>query len=173
MQSFSKDEAAQWLEKLNISLSDTSWKQRYRDRLISFAIPADTGKRTALARLLAEVAANGSESLLWITGYGIWPSSEIMDLFDGYRKSIGESRSIHEAPFHIFSSQDLKQLECILAVTLYFLWDALVLNHLQGVLIEISHDEIIDISATDYDLLGGLRAQLARCGLEEISRTVR
>jgi hypothetical protein len=173
MRILSKIEAAEWLGKLDLNLSDNSWKQRYGDGLSSFAIPADTGKKTGLAKLLADVAANGSESLVWVTGYGIWPSSENMALFDGYRKSLGENRSIDEAPVHVFSSKELRELECILALALYFFWDALLLDHSQGVLIELSHDEIMDVRATDKDIFERLLANVTRYGLEQVSSRLR
>jgi hypothetical protein len=170
MKILSKIEGADWIGKLD---RDNSWKQKYGDVFSSFAIPADTGKKTGLAKLLADVAGGGSECLVWITGYGVWPSSENMALFDGYRKSLGENRSVDEAPVHVFSNKDLKELESITALALYFFWDALLLDQSQGILIEISHDEIMDVRATNKDLFERVEANLTRYGLEQVSRSVK
>lgn len=169
MQIFSKSEGTERLAKLDVKVSDISWKDKYGDSVMSFALPADTGKKTALAKLLADLVMTGSEVMVWITGYGIWPSSENMALFDGYRRSTGENRSIGEAPFHLFTHLEAKELECIVALSLYFFWDAFLLNHSAGVLIELSHDEIMDVRVRDRSLLEELRVRFAGFGLQQDS----
>src|ERR1700704_5502382 len=79
---------------------------------VSYLLPCDTGKKTAMGRTLVALLTSKSPGLFWITRTGIWPSSENIDLFDGYRKSLGENRSINLAPAHIFGESDLRQLEC-------------------------------------------------------------
>jgi hypothetical protein len=172
MQIFSKSEGTERLAKLDVKFSDISWKDRYGNGPMSFAIPADTGKKTALAKLLADLVTTDSEVILWITGYGIWPSSENMALFDGYRGSLGEKRSVGEAPVHLFVNSEAKKVECVLALALYFFWDAFLLNHSGGVLIELSHDEILDVRVRDKRLLEELRMRFDRFGLQQASNTV-
>src|SRR4051794_34007824 len=67
-----------------------------------FTTPKDSGEKTALARLLVEIFASlkSSELVLYISEWGIWESSENMEIFDSYRSAKGETRQIQEAPIH-------------------------------------------------------------------------
>ena len=92
-----------------------------------------------------------------------------MALFDGYRKSLGESRCIHAAPGHIFAESDLPQLECIIGLALYFYWDASLFDGLGTIVVRTSHDEWISIQAKDEAHLRTFRSNLDPLKLKEVS----
>lgn len=146
-----------------------SWDaiERMYPNSCAFVLPADTGRKTALARSLAGMN-DAAACLLWITATGVFPSCENMMLFDGYRRSLGEERLLHEAPGHVFGTHDVGELECVLGLTLYFFWDASLLHRGRGY-VRLSHDEVLTMNAKDDAVLQSWREQLLPFDLTELT----
>ena len=85
MRILSEVEGKSWLRAAHLDPDEHGWLKAIGDS-ISFLCPADTGRKTALSKLLAELVGTGSESAIWITAHGVFPSSENLNLFYGYRK---------------------------------------------------------------------------------------
>jgi hypothetical protein len=116
----------------------------------TYRIPSDCGRKTALARLITGVVRESSAStVVRITGYGIWSSSENPKLFEAVRRGWGERRPLRISPFHAFESGDSEQLECLLDLVLYFSWDALLVTCEPRTALWFSHDEMLDLHAGD------------------------
>jgi hypothetical protein len=116
-----------------------------------YRVPADSGKKTGLSSALLSFFEGDGESLLWITEFGIWPSCEDRVLFDGFRRSLGESRPIQEKPGHILERGDLKHAASLLGMVLYFVWGALLVSAEGDVMVEISHDEMFEVTVRGND----------------------
>jgi hypothetical protein len=43
----------------------------------AFALPADSGRKSALARLISALPGSVAPLVLWITGWGVWCSATI------------------------------------------------------------------------------------------------
>jgi hypothetical protein len=170
MKVISKPECDDWL-KANIG-SDFTVEGFEREYAYSadYLLPPDAGKKTALGRMLIGLLHVKSPGLFWITATGIWPSSENMALFEGYRQSFGESRPLHAAPGHVFSGSDLMRLECLFDLTLYFSWDSLLFEEPGGLALRTSHDEYISVHAKNRDRLSQIERTLADFGLEQLVR---
>jgi hypothetical protein len=106
---------------------------------------------------------------MWIGEIGIWPSSENLELFEGYRRSLGETRPLHEAPLHEFGTEDYAALECLLDLVLYFIWDASLIDVSNGTTFHISHDEWIAVLAETPEPLDRWSSAFADFGLKELS----
>ena len=135
------------------------WESAYR-------IPPDSGRKTALARLLANHLAGSTESMLWIHGYGIWPSSENPKLFVAVRRAFGENRPLASAPCHLYTEADRDYVECLVDLALYFVWDVMILQ--QDAVVCLSHDEVLQVSARETASHATLDELLAQFGLEPI-----
>lgn len=133
-----------------------------------YLLPSDCGKKTALGRTLVGLMRGKVNGLFWITAAGIWPSSENMALFDGYRQSLGERRPLDAAPGHAFNDSDLTQIECLLDLTLYFSWDSLLFEGPGGVAVRTSHDEFISVYSKNRDGLSQIERTLSEFGLEQV-----
>ena len=107
--------------------------------------------------------------LLWINEFGVWPSSENMELFNGYRGYLGERRSLLEAPGHVFGAGDLVALQCLTALSLYFSWDAFLVEGSQQLVCVLSHDEIMDIYVNDDHRLKKIHKELEEFGMSSLS----
>lgn len=112
---------------------------------MDFAIPGDSGRKTALSRVLVSFFDTDDEAVLWINEFGIWESSEDRYLFHGFRSFLNEGRPLHEAPGHIFSKEDGNAVRSLVAMVLYFVWGAILFSPGKGLAIKISHDEFISI----------------------------
>jgi hypothetical protein len=137
---------------------------------ITYLIPSDSGRKTALARALSAVLDCSGEGLLWITEWSVYPSSENMSLFIGYRRSLGEHRSVSAAPGHVFVEDDLEAAECLLDLILYFFWDANVFDS-RSLWLQFSHDEYVSVHAKDQETLRSVEKLLSDFELKELSRT--
>src|ERR1700755_7937 len=84
------------------------------------------------------------DGCMWITGWGVFPSSENMALFDAYRRSIGETRPLQAAPGHLVQEGDDEKLECLLDLSLYFFWDVSLFDG-ATLRIALSHDEVLTV----------------------------
>jgi hypothetical protein len=135
-------ECERWLHERGVRQPPGNLQTHFGKRL-AFELPPDSGRRTAIARGLA-AAAKDRPGLLWITEWGVWPSSENMRLFDLVRGSFGESRQVHEANGHLFGRGDEGILECLLDCVLYFSWDAWLFDEKSRSAVRMSHDEYLE-----------------------------
>ena len=135
---------------------------------VTYLLPNDAGRKTALARALSSLLDTTGEGLFWITGWGIFPSCENMALFDGYRRSLREERSLNVAPGHMFEGSDLREVECLFDLVLYFFWDASVFDS-HFIWLRISHDEVLTINARNREALASWQESLAAFELKELS----
>ena len=120
-----------------------------------------------MARAVVGLIGNRLPGLFWITAWGVWPSSENMAVFDGYRKSLGEHRALWEAPAHIFDESELQQIECLLDLALYFYWDAFLFN--KGTLaFTTSHDECVSVHSSDEETLRAFQDSFSRLDIEQL-----
>lgn len=90
----------------------------------TYSIPPDSGRKTALSRLFAYLLLKTPNVCIYVSGWGVWESSENLDLFYGYRRSFGEKRTLLEAPMHVFEHSEERTFVSILSMALYFVWDA-------------------------------------------------
>ena len=136
----------------------------------TYSIPPDSGRKTALSRLLAYLLLRGPSACIYISGWGVWESSENLDLFYGYRRSFGENRTLVEAPVHVFQHGEESAFASILSMALYFVWDAWVFDTEGNALVRISHDEWLEVRTNDANARNEFAAELKDCGMPLLER---
>jgi hypothetical protein len=117
----------------------------------TYSIPPDSGRKTALARLFAYLFRRNLNVCIYVSGWGVWGSSENLDLFYGYRHSLGEIRPLIEAPVHLFERGEEKTFVSILSMAFFFVWDAWVFDTKGKILVRISHDEWLEVRTNDEE----------------------
>jgi hypothetical protein len=127
-----------------------------------YEVFCDAGRKTALARMLVESLFDDDAYLIRITGHGVWPSSENMNLFDGYRKSLGEARGLNDVPGHLMTRSDRIAAECIIDLILYFSWDAEIIAAKWKLM--LSHDDEIEVSTEKKELADLVAQHFAAAG---------
>jgi hypothetical protein len=135
-----------------------------------YSIPPDSGAKTALSRLFADLLLRDSSVCVYVSGWSVWPSSENLDLFYGYRRSIGETRNLVEAPVHIFEATEDAALVSILSMVFYFVWDAWVFDVKGKLLVRISHDEWVEVRADEDEAINEFATEFEKYGMTLLAR---
>ena len=129
------------------------------------SIPRDSGAKTALSRAFAYLLLRKSSVCVYVSGWGVWRSSENLDLFYGYRRSLGESRPLIEAPVHMFECTEHDTFVSILSMVFYFVWDAWVFDIEGNELVRISHDEWLEVRVDDEEARREVATELEKYGM--------
>jgi hypothetical protein len=115
-------------------------------------------------------------TLLWMTEWGIWSSTENWHLYYKLRQSYVDARLLHEAPGHLFLEYEAEDLVSFLQLSMLNGWGGYVLTHANYANAFFSHDEFIDFYADNDGNLAGVREALTNtsrpCG-DRSSNTVR
>ncbi len=84
MKILTREEAAELLggKPLDIFVSEQSSRMRLDNA--AYSTPRDSGRKTALSRLFAFLFIRSVDVYLYISGWGVWSSSENLDLFNRY-----------------------------------------------------------------------------------------
>ncbi|MGI4831251.1 MAG: hypothetical protein ACRYFU_24170 [Janthinobacterium lividum] len=108
----------------------------------------DVGRRYAYAQLLTDHLFSDQCSVvcLDITAWAVWPSIQNMDLFYSYRRSLGESRRLIDAHFHVFACSEAKEFRNILHRSLISLFDVAGASTTTDFRFYASHNEWIDLA---------------------------
>jgi hypothetical protein len=141
MQFQSHENCIAWCERNGMQVRRRSPAPTYRSGR-RFEIPADAGRRVALARLLwSAIASDASESLLWVTTHSIWPSGEHLPLVEAARASWGAQHPFSEQPGISAGAHEGEHALSFVVLAILFLWDLWVLPAGRRRALELSHDE--------------------------------
>jgi hypothetical protein len=156
MRFYTQPECEEWLRSRGRSKPDEA------PGLVSerIAYPAEPYRFYFLARWIATELPFRSPTLLWITEWGIWPSSENWHLYHTLRESRGDHRLLHEAPGHLFLDYESEELASFLQISMLNGWDGYVLTGADYVNVFFSHDEFIDFYARRDTELDDIRKVL-------------
>jgi hypothetical protein len=168
MKFMSESECNRWLKAADLPSPSDNLPERFAFES-AYRLPGDAGKKTAIARMLISVIDDDEpECCLWVTGYGIWPSSENQNLYYTLRKSFGDSRRLREASGHLFGNSEKDQLECFLDLVLYFSWDAAMYLPKSSTIVSMSHDESIEVHCSSASEFVDITKKVETLGLEEV-----
>ncbi len=145
MQFFTEDDCRSWAERRGFPLGERPFSVLADQPPFSvrmFRIPADAGKRVALARSLWDDVGRGRpETLVWMTDWSVWPSGEHMPLVVSLRRGFGEARDLGKAPGMLARLGEDDDALSMLVVAILFLWDCWLLAVDGSIAVSLSHDE--------------------------------
>jgi hypothetical protein len=121
--------------------SDISWQ--VPSPMPSYFMPRTSSRKVILSRIIANSFAKQGQVILWLTEWGVWGDSEQPDIFTRYRLSYGETRSLAEAPVHIFNDDGRTALVSCLRIALFSNWGGEVMDVERNLNVTFSHDEWI------------------------------
>ena len=156
MRFYTKSECEKWLldrDRLMPDLAPVIQVER-------FAYPKEPHRVFYLAQWIAQSLTFRQPVLLWITEWGIWPSSENWHLYYKLRHSYGDLRLLHEAPGHFFLEHESEDLASFTQLAMLNGWGGYVLTHANYVNAFFSHDEYIDFFAKNDGSLAEVRKEL-------------
>src|SRR5437763_2538229 len=170
MKILTKENASEMLGGKSLDTFVSQRSNRLRQVGGTYSIPRDSGAKTALSRAFAYLLLRKSSVCIYVSGWGVWGSSENLDLFYGYRRSFGESRPLIEAPVHLFERTEEDTFVSILCMVFYFVWDAWVFDIEGKALVRISHDEWLEVRADDDETRKEFATELEKYGMPLLAR---
>jgi hypothetical protein len=144
MRFYTKDECEEWLRGRDRTKPDAVAETQIE----RFDYPAEPYRVFGMAHWMASSLTFRMPTLLWITEWSIWPSSENWHLYYKLRQSYGDIRLLHEAPGHLFLEHESEDLASFLQIAMLNGWGGYVLTHANYVNAFFSHDEYIEFFAT-------------------------
>jgi hypothetical protein len=154
---YTQEECEDWLrgqERLKPDAAPGAHKERVR-------YPAEHYRIFYVAHWIAKSLPYRMPALLWITEWGVWPSSENHHLYYRLRQSYSDHRLLQEAPGHLFLEHETEDLASFLQIAMLNGWGGYVLTQADYVNAFFSHDEFIDFFADADDRLSDVRKALA------------
>lgn len=106
-----------------------------------------------IAHWISTEIAYRMPTLLWITEWGIWSSTENWHLYYQLRHSYADHRLLVDAPGHLFLGYEAEDLTSFLQLSMLNGWGGYVLTQANYANVFFSHDEFLDIYSESQGLL--------------------
>ena len=143
MRFYTKQECEDWLHDRERTKPD-SIPEIKAER---FCYPKEPHRVFVMAHWIASSLTFRQPTLVWITEWSIWPSSENWHLYYKLRHSYGDPRLLNEGPGHLFLEHEAEDLASFVQVAMLNGWGGYILTHANYVNAFFSHDEYIDFFA--------------------------
>jgi hypothetical protein len=156
---YTEDECEKWLCDRERQKPDAVSSQ-HRKRV---DFPLEPYKLFSLAHRVAATLTYRRPALLWITEWGVWPSSENWHLYYKMRQAYGDIRLLAEAPGHLCLEHESEDLASFLQMAMLNGWGGYVLTEANFVNAFFSHDEYIDFFAEHEANLPSILDEVANC----------
>lgn len=156
MRFYTKEECDDWLsgrERIKPDLIPGVYRERIK-------YPPNPHRIFYIAHWFATTLTYRQPTLLLVTEWGVWGSSENWHLYYKLRQTHGDQRLLHEAPGHLFLEYEAEDLTSFLQIAMLNGWGGYILTHANYVNAFFSHDEYIDFFAENSGSLGDLRKEL-------------
>ena len=154
---YTKDECEEWLRGLGRTKPDVVPATGVE----RIGYPTEPHRIFSIAHWIASSLTYRMPTLLWITEWSIWPSSENWHLYYTLRRNHMDTRLLHEAPGHLFLGHESEDLASFLQVAMLNGWGGYILTQADYVNAFFSHDEYIDFFAKIDSNLEEVRKELA------------
>ena len=158
MRFYTQQECEDWLSSLKRRKPDTIPDMRIE----RIDYPAEPYPVFFLAHWIATSLTHRMPTMLWITEWGIWPTSENWHLYYRLRQTYSDHRLLHEAPGHLFLEHETEDLASFLQIAMLNGWGGYVLTEADYVNAFFSHDEYIAFFAQTDGELQEVRTVLAK-----------
>jgi hypothetical protein len=137
---YSREECEEWLTARERRKPDaTSGIETER-----FDYPKEPHRVFWMAHWISQSLTYRQPTLLWITEWGIWGSSENWHLYYKLRQTYGDMRLLHESPGHLFLEYESEDLASFVQIAMLNGWGGYILTHANYTNAFFSHDEYID-----------------------------
>ncbi len=141
MRPLSVNEAKEWCQAQGATLGGKGFPSAVGSPT-TFQIPADAGRRVALVADHLRHFEDRGEAVVWFANWELSPSGQRIHIFERFRASYGEGRSLDDAPAFLFSAEEHEDLVSFVTLGVLFLWDVHVIGARAQRLVFYSHDEV-------------------------------
>lgn len=147
MRFLSEAQIYQWHDRLKITLNER--KSRFALLEDGWEVCAgpmcmETNRASVFTTCLCGGLGDWHECLLWISDWGVWPSSQHMPLYTRLRRSFGDEEHLHTAPGHLFKFEEKDDLISFVYLCVVFGWDFSLTTNTDQARIFGSHDEFVE-----------------------------
>jgi hypothetical protein len=150
---YTSEECEEWLRARQRRKPDCT-DEAYVERV---EYPTEPHRVFVIAQWIAQSLTYRKPALLWLTEWGVWPSSENWHLYYRLRQTYNDQRLLREAPGHLFLEHEAEDLASFLQVAMVNGWGGYVLTEANYVNALFSHDEYIDFYAERDGNLANVR----------------
>ena len=133
--------------------------------------PKDITKLTWFCRFIERSLQPRKHCLLWVTTWGVWPSSENWHLYYRLRQSHSDQRLIHEAPGHMFLEFEAADLVSFVEIGQIAGWDMHLIPTICYGRVFISHDEWVEFAMDNPSETERIQVELGEVGFNVSSVT--
>lgn len=130
------------------------------------SFPATYTQLLWFSRVIESAIQPRDTCLLWVTGWGIFPSNENFHLYYRLRQSYGDLRLLNEAPGHLCLDYERPEVVTLLHLCILFGWDVHLIPSAGYSRAFISHDEWLQIGFDDASQLRQTKQVLEDANLE-------
>jgi hypothetical protein len=167
VRTLSPDELKEWCVARGIELNDQGTPTHPYAGSYAFQceVPKDLSRLIWFCRFIELALQPRDHCLLWVSAWGVWPSSENWHLYYRLRGSYGDQRLIHEGPGHLFQQYENADLVTFLEVGFVSGWDMHLVPTAGYGRVFVSHDEWVEFAMDDKSKAQEVAAELAKAGL--------
>jgi hypothetical protein len=127
-----------------------------------FTYPREAYRFFPIASVIAQSIMYRRPTLMWVTEWGIWHSSENWQLYYKLRQTYGDFQLLQDAPGHLFLEYESEDLGTFLQLAMLNGWGGYVLTDADYVNAFFSHDEYMDFFTSTPENLSDLRPYFAK-----------
>jgi len=172
MKLLGSDAAKSWCGEHSIPLSDIGYPETHGPDLTAaqYSVPAEAARHFWFSQLIERQLRPWSRCLVWVSEWGIWPSSENWHLYYRLRPKSLAKCLIEDAPAHLMLSHEASDLISLVQLVLSFGWNAHILTAEDYARVFISHNEWIEFAFKDAAAAGELQSELKDAGITKRSK---
>lgn len=166
MRIYTAEECANWGEGL-VGLDDQRSPERDIEKPHRLWCPFPSGFTQTLwfSRCIESALQPRDSCLVWVTGWGIFPSNENLHLFYRLRQAYGDGRLLHEAPGHVCLNYESAEVVTLIQLGILFGWDLHLIPAGGYARAFVCHDEWVEIGFDDESQFNETARELARGGV--------
>ena len=173
MNFLSAETARDWCNRNSVALNEKSVPEIEpagfeRDY---FRVPASSERFLWFSQFVESSLRPWSRCLLWVTEWGIWPSSENWHLYYRLRQSYSDCSLLEDKPAHLLLAHETADLATLLHLGLSFGWGMHLLTPGDHARIFVSHDGWVGFSFRDKSALKTLQQHVERLKVDKHHRS--
>lgn len=166
MRIYSQEECARWSQP--VIVLDERRKPTHdlaKAHLLRCEFPASFSQMLWFSHLIEMALQPRQSCLVWVTGWGIFPSNENFHLFYRFRQAYGDSRLLDEAPGHLCLDYERSEVVTLVHMGILFGWDLHLIATSAYARAFVCHDEWVDIGFDDRPTLDKTAKEMRQAGL--------
>jgi hypothetical protein len=137
--------------------------------LLRFEVPKEIERLAWFCNFMEVILRPRDQCVMWVTGWGIWESSENWHLYYRLRQAYGDSRLLEDAPGHLFLPYERADLATFIQIGLMNGWDLHLLPAGGQGRAFASHDGWVELEVGDAVERAKLRDEVSNVGLRLLS----